>query len=100
MNVLLIWHSNDQEPQGYLIEEATEEEIDVLKKASNEVMGICGLSEDKDDALCKVMDALLDNKEYASNKDWACRWVNKKVKFPLKTKKNKIDIIVMSGYVA
>jgi len=99
MKVLLIWHNANCDQnfvQYFLLENLNEEEIQILKKVSNNFGGISGINADIEKNIMIVGEAICDKKEYCKT-DWACKWANNKIELPLTD--IKLDYIIQTGWV-
>jgi len=97
MKVVLIWELNPEELNAYLIENPTEEQLDVLKTANNQMVNGTD-SPEAEKAVLKLSDALGENEDYCDpdgDPEWRCIWNDKQVEFPIT---GPIDMIFKSGF--
>ncbi len=99
MKVLLIWQNigcTEKFTQYFLLESLNNEELEILKKVSNNFGGIRGLDSNIEEKIMLVSEAICDKKEYCKT-NWACKWANYKIELPLKN--IKLDYIVQTGWL-
>ena len=93
MRVLLIWEMLPEEVQAYLIEDPTDEQLELLRKANDTFVN---LDNDVEHAL--ILSAAVTTLEYADpivDAKWHAIWEKCLVKFPVE---GPIDLVVNSGF--
>lgn len=93
MRVLLIWEVIPEGAEAYLIEDPTQEQLDMLLAANEKYVN----GGETDKAALTIGATLLDEKDAFPDvaKKWLGIWKECRVEFPVK---GPIDLVVVSGF--
>lgn len=93
MRVLVVWVGFPEEIRPYVIENPTEEQLEVLKKSNEKFINI-----DRDVEHTLILSTALGSHENADptiGKEWHALWEKCSTSFPVE---GPIDLVVCSGY--